>query len=65
MEGGSVVANRVERGDYRKLTANKGYHENNTEPLEWGGGGGLVAGFWGSQDFQGEWRGESVVANKV
>ena len=56
MEGGSVVANRVERGDYRKLTANKGYHENNTEPLEWGGGG-LVAGFWGSQDFQGERRG--------
>ena len=41
MEGGSVVANRVERGDYRKLTANKGYHENNTEPLEWGGGGGV------------------------
>ena len=26
MEGGSVVANRVERGDYTKLTVNKGYH---------------------------------------
>ena len=23
-----------------------------------GGGGGLVAGFWGSEDFQGEWRGD-------
>ena len=22
------------------------------------GGGGWVAGFWGSQDFQGEWRGD-------
>ena len=30
-EEGSVVANRVERGDYRELTANKGYHQNDTE----------------------------------
>ena len=30
-----------------------------------GEGGGGVAGFRGSQDFQGEWRGGSVVANRV
>ena len=23
-----------------------------------GRGGGVVAGFWGSEDFQGEWRGD-------
>ena len=50
--GEFVVANKVKRGDYRELTANKGYHQNNTEFT--GGGGEGVAGFRGSEDFQGE-----------
>ena len=33
-EGRSVVANRVYRGcEHKKVTANKGDHENNTKPL--------------------------------
>ena len=59
---GSVVANRLSREDYKKLTANEGVGG------EWGGGNGERGVLEDFEDelhgFQGEQRG-SVVANRL